>query len=184
MMHPFKQTAPNDVLKFEFADSGNSYDTNLSSKLVAKVNENRRSHKRNAMNKKNDEIIASVVEVTENNKEMSTEALDASTTDSIDLSSYESTTNEPDAPVVSSTAQPNVWIEPTMNYYTGGSPNANANYIYITTMYPEPLSSDVDSSISRKNTNEFKPSIRYEYKNYQYDVDNHFIPIVGIKQIF
>lgn len=178
---------PNDKLKMELPDNGNSLHKNLSN-LIAKVNENRRSHKRNASDeKKNDEIIASVVEVTENKMEISTEALDASTTDSTDstdLNSYESTTNEPDIPIVSSTMQQNVAIDPTMNYYTGGSPNDNVNSIYITTMYPEPLSNDVDNSILRKNPNKFKPSIQYEYQNYPYDVDNHFIPIVGIKQIF
>lgn len=171
--------APNDTLKIAFSENGNSYEKNVSD-FGAKINVDRRSHKRNAMNKKSDEIIASVVEVTENNKELSTEALDASTTESTDLSSYESTTNEADVTIVSSTTQQSVDIESTMNYYTGGSPNAEVNNIYITTT----LSNDVDNSISRKKSNEFKPSIRYEYKNYPYNVDNHFIPIVGIKQIF
>lgn len=172
--------------KIDFPENESSYGTNLSN-LVAKVNKDRRSHKRNTMNQRSDEIIASVVEVTENNGEMSTEATqstDATTTDSTDLSSYESTTTGPDVPVVSSTTQPIVGIEPSMIYYTGGSPNANANYIYITTMYPEQLSNDADNSISRKESNEFKPSIQYDYQNYPYDVDTHFIPIVGIKKIF
>lgn len=151
--------------------------TKTLSNLVARVNEDRRSHKRNSMNKKSDEIVASVVEITENNMEMSTEATDALTTDSTDLSTYESTTNE------LSTTQQNVGIESNINYYTGGSPNANVNYIYITTMNPDQLSKGVDSSISSKKSNEFKPSIRYEYQN-PYDAENHFIPIVGIKKIF
>lgn len=185
-MHFFKQSAPNDMLKIEFPENESSYRTNLSN-LVAKVNEDRRSHKRNTMNQRSEEIIASVVEITENNGEMSTEATqstDATTTDSTDLSSYESTSTGPDVSIVSSTTQSNVGIESSMNYYAGGSPNANANYIYITTMNPEPLSNDVDNSISRKESNEFKPSIQYEYQNYPYDVDTHFIPIVGIKKIF
>lgn len=88
----------------------------------------------------------------------------------------------------------NIPVEPIILYY-GGQPNANANTIYITTTEASAATDASQSSISNPNSiendvvdrtdfSEFRPSVQYEYRNYRYDVDNHFIPIVGHKQIF
>lgn len=102
-------------------------------------------------------------------------------------------------------------FEPASGYYYGGQPNPNADFIYFTTTATPPnenggsvqtqtVQTVPDSSSANKTpdlihhsdtpfdrndvTGMFKPSIQYEYKNYRYDVDEHFVPIVGLKQIF
>lgn len=83
-----------------------------------------------------------------------------------------------------------VGFKPMLDFYYGGTPNEHANSIYLTTSKPLEIA---DTSTPHTNTaplhrptssNRFRPSVQYEYQNYRYRVDDHFIPIVGLKQIF
>lgn len=76
------------------------------------------------------------------------------------------------------------------HFYYGGTPNENANFIHLTTSNPLEI---VEASTTHTNTSplhrptsssRFRPSVQYKYQNYRYPVDDHFIPIVGLKQIF
>lgn len=64
-------------------------------------------------------------------------------------------------------------------YYYGGHPLPNAELIFITTT-DGPSSEKATASESAK----FQPSIQYEFTNYRYDPDRHFVPIVGTRQIY
>lgn len=81
-------------------------------------------------------------------------------------------------------------FQPILDFYYGGTPNENANFIYFTTSKPaddlQPPTEipNPSSANDRSDKNDFKPSIQYEYQNYRYDTDTHFVPIVGTKQIF
>lgn len=79
-------------------------------------------------------------------------------------------------------------FKPILDLYYGGTPNENANSIYLTTSKPFEsitLPTNVNRPFhSSSNTNRFQPSVQYEYQNYRHRVDDHFIPIVGLKQIF
>lgn len=85
-------------------------------------------------------------------------------------------------------------------FYIGGRPNPDADTTYFTTTEStKGVTTIADSSSTAKSDDKppliqnsnaeatnriFKPSIPYEYKNYRYDVDEHFVPIVGLKQVF
>lgn len=91
-------------------------------------------------------------------------------------------------------------LQQIYGFYFGGQPNPDADFTYFTTTESsqgESVTTELSSSEKPKETPElihnsdvsassrnFKPSIRYEYKNYRYDVDEHFVPIVGLKQVF
>lgn len=91
---------------------------------------------------------------------------------------------------------PTFEFTPTHTFYYGGQPNENANQIYITTSDPEQSTETMPSIVrsspilfhnsieNRSDQNEFRPSVQYEYRNYRFDVDEHFVPIVGPQQIF
>lgn len=67
--------------------------------------------------------------------------------------------------------------------YYGGTPLDNADFIYITTTDgPTPLAISATGSYNIQNA--FRASVPYEFANYRYDPDQHFVPIVGNKQIF
>lgn len=116
----------------------------------------------------------------------------APSTDSSTVSTIETTTisNEP-IPIKTSTSASN--FQPAYGYFYGNSANENADYIYFTTTDSiEQIPTSSDSSIpsksklirDRHDSGSFNPSVQYEYQNYRYKVDDHFIPIVGQKQIF
>lgn len=79
-------------------------------------------------------------------------------------------------------------FQPILNVYYGGAPNEYANSVYFTTSEPtENLEQPTEKPQSASDSNDFgkfRPSIQYEYRNYRYDTDNHFVPIIGAKQIF
>lgn len=169
--------------------------------------DNRKTHKRNinAKNRTDDEVEASVMELIEGNEqttlsEASTESMLDQTTENVELStvpdnngaetSMETTTvqiipstSENILPTIPTDVDINHAFQPIVNYYYGGMPNNNIDQIYLTTSQPE-VSNTVDPSPDRVDSIDFKPSIQYEYRNYRYNVDDHFIPIVGKKQVF
>lgn len=200
-------------------------DSNSSS--ITENDVERKTHKRDikiehyrkrAQKVENDyEVPAKVMEITESNITIPSEAKNkteaitvvnaTNTATSTTEKMFEiETTTSPDQQLINTTSDNNVeaLIEPEIDYefqpiytfYYGGEPNENADTIFITTT-DQPSTENVISSSSssspslihnsldeRNDLNDFKPSIQYEYKNYRYDVDEHFIPIVGEKQIF
>lgn len=58
--------------------------------------------------------------------------------------------------------------------YYGGQPLPNADFIFITTS---------DKPVPASSQTEFRPSIQYEFTNYHIEPDQHFIPIIGFKEI-
>lgn len=171
--------------------------------------DNRKTHKRNinAKNRTNDEVEATVMELidgkepaTTSEAVTSTESMPDQTTENIESTivpdnngaetSMETTTvqiipstSENILPTLPTDVEITHGFEPIVHYYYGGTPNNNIDHIYLTTSQPE-ISTSASQPSDRVDSIDFKPSIQYEYRNYRYDVDNHFIPIVGEKQIF
>lgn len=171
--------------------------------------DNRKTHKRNinAKNRTDDEVEATVMELIEGNEQTtiseegaSTESMLDQTTENVESStvpdnngsesSMETTTvqiipstSENILPTIPTDMDIDHAFQPVVNYYYGGMPNSNIDQIYLTTSQPE-ISNTVDPSSDRDDSIDFKPSIQYEYRNYRYNVDDHFIPIVGKKQVF
>lgn len=159
-------------------------------------------------------IVASVVEITTQKSASEMAATMASTTTSASPSEslVQSTTAATAATSTASTALPipvtststptpptttsteiasttqSGQFQPILNIYYGGAPNEYADYVYFTTSEPaqnlEPSTENPQMASDRNDINKFRPSIQYEYRNYRYDTDNHFVPIVGTKQIF
>lgn len=184
-------------------------DTNqskLSDKNVSVLNDDRKTHKRDIehKNKTEDEVVATVVEIIITEPSETTTATSPTTTEpGIDSTTTESTntiateTTETTTQTVpettsstteSTSAQISVidnGFQPILDFYYGGTPNENANFIYLTTSKPDLSPTDSpNTSNDRSDSSIFKPSIQYEYRNYRYDTDSHFVPIVGTKQIF
>lgn len=171
--------------------------------LNLNVHDDRKTHKRDIEHKTktDDEVVATVVEITDADIDDTTtvastsEPIVDSTTQIIETTektteTLESTTP---SPATSTTQQTNSQLvnpgfQPILNYYYGGTPNENANYIYLTTSAPnEEITASTENPnkfYDRNDFGEFKPSVQYEYRNYRYNTDSHFIPIVGTKQIF
>lgn len=164
----------------------------------------RKSHKRDIeqKNQTENEIAATVVEITDvdivdtTTVASITEPLVDSTTktETPDLQTTTVETTEtttqpiptvPIVPIPSTTTETNAAI---VGFYYGGSPNENADYIYFTTSQPTqnlaPPTENPNVAKDRSDFRDFRPSIQYEYRNYRYNTDPHFIPIVGTKQIF
>lgn len=169
----------------------------------------RKTHKRDIDHKtKTDEVVATVLEITDVDiDETSTIAstsqpvVDSTTQPSEAEVATANETNEKEmetttALAPSSTMQTTTTttsdidpgFQPILGYYYGGTPNQNANNIYFTTTSPlEELASPKDDAITvldRNDYGDFKPSIQYEYHNYRFNSDSHFVPIIGTKQIF
>lgn len=181
-------------------------DTNqskLSDKNVSVLNDDRKTHKRDIehKNKTQDEVVATVVEIIITEPSETTTATtepgidSTTTTESTNTNAMETieTTTQTVPETTSSTtestsAQISVidnGFQPILDFYYGGTPNENANFIYLTTSKPDLSPTDSpDTSNDRSDSSIFKPSIQYEYRNYRYDTDSHFVPIVGTKQIF
>lgn len=183
--------------------------------LNLNVQDDRKTHKRDIeqKNRTEDEVVATVVEVIATGaSETTTETTIPTTNEPIVDSTTEPTnTNAPEtmetttqpisteaaptaAAAASSTTQTtsasisvvDPGFQPILDFYYGGTPNENANFIYLTTSQPElvPTTQKPNTANDRSDTNAFKPSIQYEYRNYRYDTDSHFVPIVGAKQVF
>lgn len=169
-------------------------------------------------NQTEEEVVATVVELTdvdaiqtttdastnEPSTDTTTDLPDPTTTTTI--SATAATTLPPDTP--ETTTQPisittptttaeiptsasviDTGFQPLLNFYYGGTPNENANYIYFTTNEPtQDLAPSTENPIvahkRSDHSGDFKPSIQYQYRNYRYDTDSHFVPIVGTQQIF
>lgn len=113
-------------------------------------------------------------------------------------STFEPTTIAPEITTVTEqtgTTFSQIEFQPIYAFYYGGQPNEVANQIHITTANPVQSTETTEATTSkpklihnsidnRSDRSEFKPSIQYEYKNYRFDVDEHFVPIVGPQQIF
>lgn len=97
-----------------------------------------------------------------------------------------STTTLPPTTEVS-TAE-NSELQPISSAYYGGAPNVYANLVYFTTSEPvqnlESPTENPHTASDRSDFSKFRPSIRYDYQNYRYDTDNHFLPIVGAEHFF
>lgn len=134
--------------------------------------------------------IDSLVQTTTEIPEMQTVAAISTTTPAASTPSAPTPTSSPPPPPISTTeiAQGQSGFQPIVNVYYGGTPNDNANFIYFTTSEPsenlEPPTEKPETASDRNDLGKFRPSIQYEYRNYRYNTDNHFVPIVGAKQIF
>lgn len=177
------------------------------------VRDDRKSHKRDIVHKTkiDDEVVATVVEIidetttvtptSESIADTTTEPSESSTTE---MAPEKMETTTPTIPSSTSTELPSSTtdtsaasiVDPSstvdsgfhpINYYYGGTPNENANYIYFTT--PEPLqqfelpTQSPDTISERYDWGDFQPSVQYEYRNYRFIPDNHFVPVVGKKPI-
>lgn len=90
-------------------------------------------------------------------------------------------------------------FKPIHTYYYGDQPYENANQIYFTTTDSTQTTETIQTAMPSTTTsspnlfhnttenrsvrNAFKPSIQYEFKDSRFDIDEHFVPIVGPKQI-
>lgn len=164
--------------------------------MSVKTRDDRKTHKRDIEHKKqsDDEIEAEVVEITDSTPHITstnepidttTEILDPTTTamaESTTAAAPLQTTQQTPAAIV------DPGFQPILDFYYGGTPNENANFIYFTTPLATPetttQSTDPNTLKKRSDFGQFQPSIRYEYRNYRFNTDNHFIPVVGTQQIF
>lgn len=175
----------------------------------------RKTRKRNIDSKRktnDDEIEAFVMEITDPSDDTTTteptvipstdpitEIIAATSTpaatDTIEILNDSTTKQSETMPVelssVLATMPTNIGVDngfkPISGFYYGGTPNENANSIYLTTSRPLEIAETVpkaDAPSHSADSNRFRPSVQYEYQNYRYPVDPHFIPIVGLKQIF
>lgn len=118
---------------------------------------------------------------------------------STEQSTFEPTTIMPEITTVTEqtgTTFSQIEFQPIYAFYYGGQPNEVANQIQITTADPVQSTEAMQPSTTskpklmhnsidnRSDRSEFKPSIQYEHKSYRFDVDEHFVPIVGPQQIF
>lgn len=176
---------------------------------------NRKTHKRNIdpKRKTNDgEIDAFVMEITDPSDDpTATESTVIPTTDPIteviattsaptatdtieilhDSTTQQSETMPVELSSVLATMPTNIGVDdgfkPILDYYYGGTPNENANSIYLTTSKPLEIVEVAPNPVVPSDSadlNRFRPSVQYEYQNYRYPVDKHFVPIIGLKQIF
>lgn len=191
---------PKFSLEDEFDDNSRVIEANeiLLNPSVGVVGDDRKNRKRNvekANEISGDEVIATVVELTNltNSTNMTSTTEILATTDATTASGT-STTEESTTSISTTTDVP---LETTtdghfkpIGYYYGNSAFGNIDAIYFTTTNPvqEPstLSTTNQPNLihDRSDSSSFSPSVQYEYQNYRYNVDDHFIPIVGQKQIF
>lgn len=179
------------------------------------VRDDRKTHKRDIVHKNtktDDEVVATVMEITDDIKTTTVCPTSESVTDSTtatptptepsELATTEKTTENIEATTSSPPQTPSSVPSSTteapfasavdpgfqpIGFYYGGTPNDNANYIYFTT--PAPLQ-EIESPTENSNTiNErydlgaFRPSLQYEYRNYRFIPDNHFVPVIGTNKI-
>lgn len=149
------------------------------------LNDERKTRKRDALCEHNngDETVASVVEITEETTDQTTE-LSSPTTEAVDSSTEISMSEQSTTQAATTTVQPVKLPEQSSSYYWGGTPNLNANFIQITTdnsienLIP-PANSD-SYYFTKKGTHKFKPSIQYEFHDYPYNIGSHFVPVNGV----
>lgn len=120
----------------------------------------------------------------------------------------ESTSMAPETTTVTETTAianefptPQYEFKPIYAFYYGGQPNVDASQIYITTSEPMQPTETIQTTVmpavttstpelihnsieNRNDQKDFKPSIQYEHKNYRFDIDEHFVPIVGPQQLY
>lgn len=200
-----------DKPKFDIDADELSYPSKTTDKNVSFLNLNVRDDRKNRKrdieqkNQTEDEVVATVVEITTTESAADTTAnptselaVDSTTetiatnapTTSETITQTISTTTPSTTEATSSAATSGVdsGFQPILNFYYGGTPNENANFIYFTTAEPDldlaPPTDNSNTPNDRNDLGEFKPSVQYEYRNYRYDTDSHFVPIVGNKQIF
>lgn len=180
--------------------------------LNLNVRDDRKTHKRDIVHKTktDDEVVATVMEITDDIKtttvcptsEPATDSTTAAaTTEPSELATTEKTTENieattpaspPASTIPSSTTEApfasavDPGFQPIGVYY-GGTPNDNANYIYFTTPAPsqeiESPTQSPNSISERYDWGAFRPSLQYEYRNYRFIPDNHFVPVIGTNQI-
>lgn len=177
--------------------------------LNLNVRDDRKTHKRDIVHKTktDDEVVATVMEIIDE----TTTAIATTSEPVIDTTTTTAESTEPPTTekipekiesTTSTATVPSSTTEPTLatvvdsgfqalNFYYGGTPNEHANYIYFTTPPPEPFVQEFELATESPNTinerydwGEFRPSIQYEYRNYRFIPNNHFVPVVGKKQIF
>ncbi|XP_055325293.1 uncharacterized protein LOC129579327 [Sitodiplosis mosellana] len=170
--------------------------------LNSNVRDDRKTHKRDIVHKTktDDEVVATVMEITEDTTTATTisptsEPVIDTTTEPSEPPTTEKTAENIEATtpsIPSSTTEMLVTsvVDPgfqPIGFYYGGTPNDNANYIYFTT--PQPfqeieLPTESPNAINeRYDWGKFRPSVQYEYRNYRFIPDNHFVPVIGTKQI-
>lgn len=162
-------------------------------------------------NRDDREVPAEVMEISKPMSNQTTENVIAAETTARPETTTEATTMAPQTTTVTETTgttetstaflPPTFEFKPIYAFYYGGQPNEIANHIYITTSDPVQSTESTKTAATPSTTtaspklvhnsienridrNEFKPSIQYEHKNYRFDVDEHFVPIVGPQQIF
>lgn len=188
------------------SESSKKTDTNVGL-MNLHARDNRKTHKRDIEHKtKTDEVVATVLEITDVDETSTiastnqpivdsaaqpteTEVETATETNEKETEILETTTTLAPSTTMQTTASiVDPGFQPIIGYYYGGTPNQNANNIYLTTPSPldelAPPPDDANSVLDRYDYGEFKPSIQYEYQNYRYNPDSHFVPIVGTRQIF
>lgn len=148
----------------------------------------------NLERKEDDEYPAKVEELTTSITASTVETM-TNPTMPMDTTTIDSTEATPVTTQMPSEKPMIVSFKPIAFYY-GGQPNSIADTIYFTTIDPpnEQTTNDNDgtqapnlfhgTAENQDDNGKFKPSIQYEFKNYRFDVDEHFIPIIGPKQIF
>lgn len=186
----------------------NPYDQKVSV-LNLLVRDDRQTHKRDIVHRNHteEEVVATVHEITDINSIETTTDTSQNETSTHSTSNPSSSTTPTEAASSTdtsetvtqpSTSKPEIATAPSsiidtgfyplVNYYYGGTPNENASLIYFTTNNPtEDLSPPTEEPAvakDRSDSNNFKPSIQYEYQNYRIRTDPHFVPIVGTQQIF
>lgn len=155
--------------------------------------DDRKSHKRDIAHKTktDDEVVATVMEIAGETTTIAptTESIAGTTTEPSESSTIEMASEKVEsttASVPSSTAETSAAamvdtdFQP-LNWYYGGTPNENANYIFFTTSSPlldNQSPTQIPDSISeRYDWGEFKPSLQYEYSNNRFIPANHFYPV-------
>lgn len=134
-------------------------------------------------------LVQTATEIPETEQTSATASIAATTSLPLSVTSTSSTTAPPPSTTSTTENSPNQsGFKPILNVYYGGAPNEYANYVYFTTSEPaqnfEAPTEMPQLASDRNDYGKFRPSIQYDYRNYRYDTDNHFVPIVGAKQIF
>lgn len=131
--------------------------------------------------------IDSLVQTTTDIPEMQTVAA-APTTTTANTPSTSTSTSSPPSTTTNDNSPSQSGFQPILNVYYGGTPNEYANLVYFTTSEPsenlEPPTEKPQTASDRNEFGKFRPSIQYEYRNYRYNTDNHFVPIIDGKQNF
>lgn len=177
----------NDVDENTLSGSSKKTDTNVGL-LNLNARDNRKTHKRDIEPKtKTDEVVATVLEITDvdidetstiastsqpivDSTTQPTETETGTETNEKETENLETTTTFAQPTTVQTTASAiEPGFQPILGLYYGGTPNQNANNIYLTTTSPleelAPPTDDTNNVLDRYDYGDFKPSIQYEYQN-------------------